>query len=335
MQKAVSDIKLRALLLEEKSTAADAESVREVSAEELPAGDVLVAVHYSCVNYKDALALSGAPGIVSAWPMAPGIDLAGVVLESDSPDWREGDLVVATGWGIGERHWGGYASLARLKSEWLCRIPDGRDARWAMRLGTAGLTAMMCVEALENAGALKSELPIAVTGAGGGVGGFAIALLHALGVEVAAVSGRAELGDYLRSLGADQILGREEVSTPVGALASVRWGGVVDAVGGDILAHLLAEIDHGGACAVSGMAADIKFPGNVIPFLLRGISMIGIDSVTCPAQRRATLWQRMSELLPDSASDAIASAEIGLQALPSAAADVLAGKIRGRLLVKI
>lgn len=331
----MSDDTFKALLLEKKGDKATPESVRELSTADLPEGEVLVSVRYSCVNYKDALALGGSPGIVSAWPMVPGIDLAGEVLSSDSAEFSAGDLVVATGWGVGERHWGGYAGAARLNADWLCRIPEGRDARWAMQLGTAGLTAMMCVAALEREGELSSELPFAVTGAGGGVGGFAVALLHALGLKVAAVSGRAELGDYLRGLGADEVLGREEMSTPVGALASARWGGAIDAVGGAVLAHLLAEIEDNGVAAVCGMAAGVEFPGNVIPFLLRGISMVGINSVTYPNAQRAELWRRMSELLPDSATDAIASREIALDDLPAAAADVLSGKIQGRCLVKL
>ena len=324
---------MKALIKESKDPAQRA-ILKEVSQQQLPDGEVLLRVAYSGINYKDALAVTGVPGIVRQWPMVLGIDLAGSVVESQHSDFVPGQQVIATGYGIGEAHWGGYAEYARMPASWLVPVPEGRDARWAMALGTAGLTAMLSVMALEDCGALDGgDQPVVVSGAGGGVGGVAIALLAALNKSVIAVTGRPDLAPYLQQLGATELIDREDASRPCGPLEKGRWMAAVDTVGGPILARLIAQTHYGGAIAISGMAASTDYAGSVIPFILRGLTMIGIESVACPVKRRLQAWQQLDKLMPDGALTALIAGEVQPEQIAQSADQLLAGQVRGRLLV--
>lgn len=306
--------------------------IKHLAIPDLPAGDVLVAVEYSSLNYKDGLAVSGKGKIVRQFPMVPGIDLAGTVLESESSDFNPGDKVVLTGWGVGERYWGGYTQRARLQSGWLIPLPEGLDTRQAMIIGTAGFTAMLCVMALENAGLTPAELPVLVTGASGGVGSVAVALLAGLGYKVTALSGRPESQDYLRELGATDLIGREQMLTPAYPLESQRWSAAVDTVGGKILSRVLTEIGYGGSLAACGLAAGTELTTTVMPFILRGVNLLGIDSVMCPIPKRRQAWARLVRDLPIRTLSKIASTE-PLERVPQLAADIVAGKVRGRVVI--
>ncbi len=326
----------QALVLEAEGEVAALRRLDAGALDEAAEGEVLVAVSHSSLNYKDALALVGRPGIVRHYPMVPGIDLAGEVLVSSVADYPVGAQVLATGQGLGERRWGGYSERARLPAAMLTLVPPGRDARWAMRVGTAGLTAMLCVMALEDAGLRPAAGAVAVSGAGGGVGGVAVALLAALGYEVTALSGRhSALGDYLRGLGATALLSREEAEAPSGPLEKQRWAGAVDTVGGLVLARLLAQTNYGGAVAACGLAGATAWPGNVMPFILRSVRLQGVDTVSCSAELRRTAWHRLASELPDAALDAIASEELALADVSGRAAALLAGEQRGRLSVRV
>jgi acrylyl-CoA reductase (NADPH) len=323
----------KALILSQQdgNTVAKIEHLRDA---DLPAGDVLVAVEYSSLNYKDGLAVTGAGPIVRQWPMVPGIDLAGRVLASDSPDYAAGDAVVLTGWGVGEKYWGGYSQRQRVRAEWLAPLPPGLDSRRAMMIGTAGLTAMLCVMTLEEAGVTPDQGPVLVTGATGGVGSTAVAILAGLGFQVSAVSGKADAADYLRELGAAEVIGRDTMSEPPRALESQRWAGVVDAVGGVILARALAETRYGGCVAACGLAASAELHTTVMPFILRNVSLRGVDSVSCPRDRRARAWSRLAEQLPEAALGTIGRV-IGLDEVPALAAEIVAGRVRGRIVVDL
>lgn len=321
----------KALVLEQTESGTRAE-VKMLSSEDLPEGEVLVAVEYSSLNYKDGLAVTGSGKIVRAFPMVPGIDFAGRVLASDAAIFQAGDQVILTGWGVGERYWGGYAQQARVKADWLVRMPDGLDAEKAMAIGTAGLTAMLCVMTLEEAGITPDRGQVLVTGAAGGVGSVSVALLNALGYRVAAVTGRASSHDYLRQLGASEIVTREEMSAPARPLETQRWAGAIDTVGGDILARVLAETDYDGAVAACGLAASFKLNTTVMPFILRNVSLRGVDSVSCPLARRETAWQRLAGLLPAQTYESF-SRIVSLEQVPEVAAQILAGQIQGRVLV--
>lgn len=307
---------------------------KEIQSPSLSDNHVRVEVHYSSMNYKDALVLTGAPGIVRQFPMVAGIDLAGQVAESRSPDFNVGDLVVGTGWGLSEEHWGGYAEQVCLPSHFLCRLPEGRDARWAMQLGTAGLTAMMAILRLEKDGALALDAPAIVTGAGGGVGGVALIILSAKGHEVYALSGRSELDGYLRQLGAHKVIGREDARAARQPIDKPCWSAIVDNVGGDILAGLLRQLHYNGAAALCGLAASPEYSATVVPFILRGISMYGIESVQCPIGQRIEIWKRLDELVNDTKLESLTAETISLEQAISYAPKLLAGKIQGRLLVK-
>jgi acrylyl-CoA reductase (NADPH) len=292
-------------------------------------------VEYSSLNYKDGLAVTGKGKIVRQFPLVPGIDLAGAVLEYDSPEYRPGDRVVLTGWGVGERYWGGYSQRARLKSQWLVPLPSGLDAKKAMAIGTAGFTAMLCVMALEEAGVTPGQdKPVIVTGASGGVGSVAIALLAKLGYTVAAVTGRPEGNDYLRSLGASQLIERTEMEKTPRPLETQRWSGAVDTVGSTILARVLAEMDYAGAVAACGLAAGVELPTTVMPFILRGVRLQGVDSVMCPLPRRKQAWERLVNDLPDNALQRIAHVA-ALEEVPRLAEDIVAGRVRGRVIVDL
>lgn len=307
-------------------------AVKQLELTDLPDEDVLVEVTYSSLNYKDGLAVTGTGKIVHSFPMVPGIDLAGVVKESRSPDYRVGDQVIMTGWSVGERYWGGYSQYARLKPEWLVKMPEGMDAKTAMEIGTAGLTSMLCVMALEEGGITPDKGPIVVTGAAGGVGSVAVAILNKLGYDVAAVTGRESTHDYLRALGAKELLSREEMAAAPRPLEKQRWAGAIDTVGDTMLARVIAETDYRGTVAACGLAGGYKLPTTVMPFILRGVRLQGVDSVMCPVDIRTQAWNRLLTDLPEGALGEIASV-VGLAELPKAAADIVAGKVRGRTLV--
>jgi acrylyl-CoA reductase (NADPH) len=302
---------------------------------DLMEGDVDVRVEYSTVNYKDGLALTGKSPVVRVWPLTPGIDFAGVVETSTHAGLKPGDRVVLNGWGVGETHHGGYAQKARVKGDWLIKLPDAISTAHAMAIGTAGYTAMLSVMALEHEGVTPDKGDIVVTGAAGGVGGVAIALLSKLGYRVVASTGRKESeGDYLTGLGAAEIIDRAELSAPGRPIARERWAGGVDAVGSHTLANVLAQIRYGGAVAACGLAQGLDLPGSVAPFILRGVTLAGIDSVMCPTPRRAEAWARLASDLELGRLDAMTE-RAGLDDVPALGAAILEGKVRGRVVVDV
>ncbi|MET0116998.1 MAG: MDR family oxidoreductase [Sedimenticola sp.] len=321
----------KALVLDQ-SEGKTVSEIKQLSTDDLPEGEVLVAVDYSSLNYKDGMAVTGTGKIIRNWPMVPGIDFAGKVIDSASGDFQPGDDVILTGWGVGERYWGGYSQQARVKADWLVHTPEGLDSRKAMIIGTAGFTAMLCVMTLEEAGITPDKGTVVVTGAAGGVGSVSVALLSKLGYQVAAVTGRESTHDYLRGLGASEIVTREEMAAPARPLESQRWAGAVDTVGGDILGRLLAEMDYSGAVAACGLAADFKLNTTVMPFILRNVSLRGVDSVSCPRPRRETAWRRLAELLPESAYENI-SHVVSLEEVGETAGQIMKGQVQGRVLV--
>ena len=321
----------KALVLEqeEKKTLA---GVRELSVDELPEGDVLVNIDYSSLNFKDGLAVTGAGKIVHQFPMVPGIDLAGTVAESDNPDYKPGDAVVLTGWSVGERYWGGYAQQMRLQSKWLVPLADGLTGRQAMVIGTAGLTSMLCVMRLQEGGLKPEDGPVLVTGATGGVGSIVVALLAKNGFEVVAVSGKADSADYLKQLGASEVLPRSEFEEKARPLDKSRWAGAVDTVGGDILAKVLSQMHYNGRVATVGLAASHALNTTVMPFILRGVDLLGVDSVMIPYERRVQAWQRLADELPKEILEQVVE-EVSLEQVPEYAQGIIEGKIRGRVLV--
>lgn len=300
----------------------------------LPAGDVTVQVEWSTLNYKDALAITGTSPVVRRFPMVPGIDFAGIVLASDHAAWQTGDKVILNGWGVGETHCGGLAEVARVKGEWLLALPNNFTTRQAMAIGTAGYTAMMCVLALEKHGIRPSDGEILVTGASGGVGSVAIAVLAKLGYTVVASTGRTVEADYLKSLGASQVIDRSELSAPGKAIGKERWAGVIDSVGSHTLANACATTKYSGAVAACGLAGGMDFPATVAPFILRGVTLYGIDSVMAPLKVRQEAWQRLSHDLDIAKLDAITH-EIALSDAIAVATELLAGKVRGRVVVDV
>lgn len=322
----------KALVLNQRGGRTVAE-LATLSDAELPPEDVLVAVDYSSLNYKDGLAVTGKGKIVRRFPLVPGIDLAGTVLESAAPAYRPGDRVVLTGWGVGESYWGGYAQRARVKPDWLVPLPEGLDGRRAMAIGTAGFTAMLSVLALERAGIKPDRTkPVLVTGASGGVGSVAVAILSHLGYRVAALTGRPENEAFLHELGADEVIGRQQMDQSCRPLEAQRWSGVIDTVGGRILARALAETDYGGAVAACGLAGDVELPTTVMPFILRGVQLLGIDSVLCPPEPRRNAWKRLAGDLPVAALDR-ATQVVALAEVPRLAEAIIAGQVRGRVVV--
>ncbi|QTN35621.1 acryloyl-CoA reductase [Cognatishimia activa] len=310
-------------------------SVQSIDVSDLPDGDVLIDVEFSTVNYKDGLCIGPGGGLVRNYPHVPGIDFAGTVAESSDDRYKAGDRVVLTGWRVGEVHWGGYAQKARVKADWLVPLPDGLTTRQAMAVGTAGFTAMLAVMALENQGMVKGEKPVLVTGAAGGVGSVATAILANLGYNVAAVTGRAEASDYLTSLGATQIVAREKLNeTTKRPLESENWAGCVDAVGGDMLARVLGQMCYGASVAAVGLAGGAGLPATVIPFLLRGVNLLGIDSVMQPYDNRLAAWQRIASDLPMDKLEAMINPAT-LSDLPSLGSDILKGQVRGRVVVDV
>lgn len=301
---------------------------------ELMDGDVTVRVEWSTLNYKDGLALTGKAPVVRRFPMIAGIDFAGTVEASSHPQWKAGDKVVCTGWGMGETHLGAYAEKARVKGDWLVALPQGLSARDAMAIGTAGFTAMVSVLALEKHGVSPKSGPVVVTGAAGGVGSVATAVLSKLGYHVIASTGRASEADYLKSLGAAEVIDRNELSAPAKPLARERWAGGVDSVGSTTLANLLSMTKYGGAIAACGLAAGMDLPSSVAPFILRGVCLLGIDSVMCPIDPRKAAWQRLASDLDRSKLSEITT-EIQLAEVSEWGSKILAGQVRGRIVVKI
>ncbi len=301
---------------------------------ELMEGDVTVRVEWSALNYKDGLALTGKAPVVRRFPMIAGVDLAGTVEQSSHPQWKAGDKVICTGWGMGETHLGAYAEKARVKGDWLVRLPKGMSTREAMAIGTAGFTAMLSVLALEKHGLTPNHGPVVVTGAAGGVGSVATAVLSKLGFHIIASTGRLSEADYLRGLGAAEVIDRSELSGPAKPLAKERWAGGVDSVGSTTLANLLSMTKYAGAIAACGLAAGMDLPTSVAPFILRGVCLLGIDSVMCPIELRNTAWSRLASDLDRTKLTEITH-EIGLNHVIDAGAKILAGQVRGRIVVKI
>lgn len=308
-------------------------AVEEIGLDDLPHAEVTVSVEYSTMNYKDGLCIGPGGGLVRKYPHVPGIDFAGTVEASEDDRYKPGDKVVLTGWRVGEAHWGGYSQKARVKADWLVPLPEGLDTRQAMAVGTAGFTAMLAVMALEDHGIKPG--PVLVTGAAGGVGSVATAILAALGHKVAAVTGRPEQAAYLESLGATQIVAREELNETVKRpLESETWGGCVDAVGGAMLARVLGQMEYGASVAAVGLAGGANLPATVIPFLLRGVNLLGIDSVMQPYDNRVRAWQRIAKDLPMDKLEAMVTPAT-LADLPGLGADILKGQVKGRVVVDV
>ncbi|ATB39814.1 alcohol dehydrogenase [Cystobacter fuscus] len=307
--------------------------VREVDEDFLPEGDVTVAIRHSTLNYKDGLAITNRSPVVRSWPMVAGIDGAGTVTESRHPAWKVGDRVVLNGFGVGETHKGCLAQRARLKGEWLVRLPEAFDTRQAMAIGTAGYTAMLCVLALERHGLKPGAGEVLVTGATGGVGSVAVALLSKLGHQVTAATGKASEGDYLQALGASRIIDRAELSSPGKPLQKERWAAVVDSVGSHTLANACAQTRYGGAVAACGLAQGADLPATVMPFILRGVSLLGIDSVMAPLALRQQAWERLARDLRPETIQAIGALEVPLSGVIDAARRLMDGQVRGRIVV--
>jgi len=308
--------------------------VTQLDEAQLPEGDVTIDVEYSTLNYKDGLAITGKSPVVRKWPMVPGIDLAGTVRESSSADWQAGDKVVLNGWGVGETHWGGLAQTARLKGEWLVALPKSMTARQAMAIGTAGYTAALCVDALANHGVTPEKGEVLVTGATGGVGSVAIALLAKQGFQVIAATGKASEEGYLKQLGAAAIIDRNELAAPGKPMQRERWAGVVDSVGSHTLANACAQTRYGGYVAACGLAQGMDFPASVAPFILRGVSLLGIDSVMAPKAPRMAAWERLGRDL-DLALLGVIAHDVGLAGAQAAAQQLMDGHVRGRIVVDV
>ena len=324
-----------ALIVNKDDEGKTSASVGQIGLDDLPEGDVVVAVDYSTVNYKDGLCIGPGGGLVRNYPHVPGIDFAGTVETSNDPRYAAGDKVVLTGWRVGEMHWGGFAQKARVKADWLVPLPSGLTTRQAMAVGTAGFTAMLAVMALQDHGMKPDQGPVLVTGAAGGVGSVATAILSHLGFEVAAVTGRPDTADYLKSLGATQIVARDEINETVKRpLESENWAGCVDAVGGPMLARVLGQMKYGASVAAVGLAGGANLPATVIPFLLRGVNLLGIDSVMQPYDNRLRAWSRIATDLPmDKLEAMIHPATLG--DLPQLGADILKGQVKGRVVVDV
>ncbi|MFC5079088.1 putative acrylyl-CoA reductase AcuI [Vibrio thalassae] len=324
----------KALLLnqEDKKTIA---TISQIDESQLPEGNVKIDVKYSSLNYKDGLAITGKGKIIHNFPMVPGIDLSGVVSQSDDPRYKEGDGVVLTGWGVGENHWGGMAEKASLNGDWLVPLPAGLDAEKVMAIGTAGFTAMLCVQAIVDAGVKPEDGEVLVTGASGGVGSVSVTLLNQLGYKVAAVTGRAsENGELLTSLGASRIVERSELEEPAKPLERQVWAAAVDTVGSKLLAKVLAQMNYNGVVAACGLAGGFDLPTTVMPFILRNVRLQGVDSVMCPREKRVKAWEQLATLLPESYY-AQASKTMALEDAIQAAEDITNGAITGRVTIKI
>ena len=324
---------MKALLVEQSDNKLST-NVQNIDEKILPIHDVIVDIHYSTLNYKDGLAITGKGKILRQFPMVPGIDFSGVVHHTEDPRFHIGQHVLLTGWGVGENHWGGLAQKAGVKGDWLTVVPEGLSLKNAMIIGTAGFTAMLCVMALEQGGITPESGDILVTGASGGVGSTAISLLTALGYQVTALSGRASNHDYLRKLGAKNIITREEFEPAGRALDKQRWAGAIDTVGGQILANILSQTNYNGTVAACGLAGGFSLPTTVMPFILRNVRLQGVDSVYFPAEKRAQVWQRLLKLLPETFYQQ-AMTEITLDEVPRYAQMIMDNQVTGRTLVKL
>ncbi len=322
----------RALLLNQGEDKKITAAFDDVTTDDLPAGEVLVKVAYSSLNYKDGLAVTGKGKIARSFPMVPGIDFAGTVVSSAVDAYTEGQAVILTGWGVGEKHWGGYAAYARVPAAWLVPLPAAFTAQQAMGVGTAGFTAMLAVIALENAGLCQDDGEVLVTGASGGVGSVAVALLAELGYTVVASTGREAVADYLKGLGASEVVGR--FASPGRPLASGRWAGAVDGVGGDTLAAILPEMAYGASVAVYGLAGGTALNTTVLPFILRGVNLLGVDSVMCPKAPRTAAWERLAQVLPTAKLDTMMQVE-PLSNVLDMGERILAGDVRGRVVLDV
>jgi acrylyl-CoA reductase (NADPH) len=318
----------------DKGDSGQSVALKDFDEKDLMEGDVTVRPEWSTINYKDGLAVTGKAPVVRRFPMIAGVDFAGTVESASHPDWKAGDKVICNGWGLGETHLGAYAQKVRVKGGWLVRVPDSMSTRDTMAIGTAGYTAMLSVIALERAGVVPASGPVIVTGAAGGVGSVAVALLAKLGYQVIASTGRPQEADYLKGLGAAEILDRKDLEAPGKPLAKERWAGGIDSVGSTTLANVLAMTRYGGAVAACGLAAGMDLPTSVAPFILRGVSLLGIDSVMCPLPRRNEAWKRLETDL-DRAKLASITTEIALSDVIGTAPKILSGGVRGRIVVKI
>ena len=326
--------KFKAILINRDEEKRQSVAVAELTEADLMEGDVTVAVEATTVNYMDGLAITGKAPVVRRFPMVPGVDFAGAVTSSTHPDWKAGDKVILNGWGTGETHYGAYAGKARVKGDWLVPLPEGLTAKDAMAIGTAGYTAMLCTMALERHGITPKRGPVVVTGAAGGVGSVAVAILSKLGFHVVASTGRMSEASYLKELGAAEIIAREELSGPAKPLARERWAGGIDAVGGHTLANVLSMTSYGGAIAACGLAGGMDLPASVAPFILRGVSLLGIDSVMAPKERRLEAWRRLAADLDRGKLEAFTTT-IGFDGIVDAATDIVEGRIRGRVVVEM
>ncbi|GAA6210318.1 MDR family oxidoreductase [Hyphomicrobiales bacterium 4NK60-0047b] len=321
-------------LLIEKNDDKQSIVLKQFEDSDLPEGDVVVQVEYSTINYKDALAVTGSSPIAKIYPLVPGIDFSGTVLSSETPEYSAGQKVVLNGWGVGEKHWGGLAERAKVKSDWLVHLPDGFDTKQAMAIGTAGYTAMLCVMALEEQGVKPSDGEIIVSGASGGVGSVAVSVLAKLGYTVVALTGKAHEHDYLKELGATEVLDRSLFSEPGRPLNRERFAGAVDCVGSTTLANICASMKYGGVVTACGLAGGFDFPSTVMPFILRGVTLVGIESVMCPKPKRLEAWRRLAEDLNVEHLTKMSS-EIGLSEVIPTSASLLKGVIKGRLIVDV
>ncbi|CCV16241.1 MDR family oxidoreductase [Mesorhizobium sp. STM 4661] len=322
----------KAILVSRDAEKKQSVAVTDLTEADLMEGDVTIAVEATTVNYKDGLAITGKAPVIRRWPLVPGIDFAGTVISSSHADWRKGDKVILNGWGVGETHFGAYAGRARVKGDWLVPLPDGMSPHDAMAVGTAGYTAMLCVIALERHGIVPDRGPVVVTGAAGGVGSVAVSILSSLGYHVIASTGRGAESPYLIDLGAAEVISRDELAQPAKPLAKERWAGGVDAVGSHTLANVLSMTSYGGAVAACGLAGGMDLPASVAPFILRGVCLLGIDSVMAPKAVRMEAWRRVGADL-DHKKLASLSTTIGFDDIVGAAHDIVEGKIRGRVVV--
>ncbi|HHR6037694.1 TPA: oxidoreductase [Providencia alcalifaciens] len=324
---------MKALVLQQQGDKIVPE-IHQVSPESLPKGDVIVDIHWSTINYKDALAINGKAGVVRQYPIVPGIDFSGIIHHSEDPRFHIGQHVLLTGWGVGETHWGGLATQAKVPADYLTPLPESLSLKHAMVIGTAGFTAMLCVNALEEAGITPESGDILVSGASGGVGSIATQLLSLLGYHVVAISGREENHDYLLQIGAKSVLPRSEFTHPSKPLDKQRWAGAIDTVGGDVLANILAQVNYNGAVAACGLAGGFTLPTTVMPFILRNIRLQGVDSVYYPAAKRSKVWERLAQLLPDTFYGQV-SREISLEECVEYAKKLLKNEVTGRTLVNL
>lgn len=331
----MSDDQFKAMVLRQEG-GHTTHSIEKLTEADLPEGDVLVDVEYSSLNFKDALAITGSGKIVRTWPMVPGIDLAGTVRSSESSDYSAGDPVVLTGWSVGERYWGGYTQRQKVRSEWLVPLPKGLDTKKAMAIGTAGFTAMLCVMRLEDAGITPESGKVLVTGAAGGVGSVAISILSNLGYDVTALTlpDQAEVHDRLHKLGAKEIIFGEEWKSPAKPLETQQWSAAIDTVGTHVLSRVLASMNYSGVVASCGLAGGADLPITVMPFILRGVSLLGVDSVMCPKEHRVKAWQRVAQDLPDSALTSI-NQTASIDDTPELSEKMLSGRLSGRVVVDV